>query len=250
MSQHGPPGGPYFSQPSRASSDRPNEYTPPSDPWSAEDPWHNSASSAPASGAPQPGHHLPGQAYGSTPPPGSPAGIPPTVRDPWQSPHPWLPAGPALQEKRRSNILTAAVVVLAALLCGAGGTATYLFGESRGAKTNQAVETPTSMTERTTPVTSGSPEATTAATAGPSLVDVRFVKVGECVKSGDDNETLMFRITECGPDTYQVLQRFEGSVDDDRDAEAKCSGVPGYTNWYFYKSGFDALDFVLCLKLR
>ncbi|MGW0435254.1 LppU/SCO3897 family protein [Micromonospora sp. NPDC003197] len=136
------------------------------------------------------------------------------------------------------------------LICGAGGTASYLFGESQGARNNQAVDTPTSKIERNTPVASSNSGATALATVGPSLIDVRFVKVGECVKSGDDNETLMFRITECGPDTYQVLQRFEGSVNDDTDAEVKCSGVPGYTDWYFYKSGFDALDFVLCLKLR
>jgi hypothetical protein len=31
------------------------------------------------------------------------------------------------------------------------------------------------------------------------------------------------------------------------DAVAKCAKVAGYTDWYFFNSELDALDFVLCL---
>lgn len=57
-------------------------------------------------------------------------------------------------------------------------------------------------------------------------------------------------ISGCGAKTYQVLRRFDGATSGEKDAQAKCAKVDGYTNWYFFDSELDTLDFVLCLKQR
>jgi hypothetical protein len=57
-------------------------------------------------------------------------------------------------------------------------------------------------------------------------------------------------IAGCAPSTYQVLRRVDGATSGEKDAEAKCAGVEGYTNWFFFNSELDTLDYVLCLKLR
>lgn len=52
------------------------------------------------------------------------------------------------------------------------------------------------------------------------------------------------------PKTYEVLRRIDGATSGKKDAEAKCGKVAGYTDWYFFDSELDTLDFVLCLKRR
>lgn len=47
-----------------------------------------------------------------------------------------------------------------------------------------------------------------------------------------------------------MVRRFDGPTSGEKDAEAKCAKVPGYTNWFFFDSELDTLDFVLCLKQR
>ncbi|WP_375373504.1 hypothetical protein [Micromonospora sp. ATA51] len=47
-----------------------------------------------------------------------------------------------------------------------------------------------------------------------------------------------------------MLRRFDGATSGEKDAQAKCAKVDGYTNWYFFDSELDTLDFVLCLKQR
>ncbi|GAB3950012.1 hypothetical protein GCM10027614_49730 [Micromonospora vulcania] len=47
-----------------------------------------------------------------------------------------------------------------------------------------------------------------------------------------------------------MLSRVDGPTSGERDAEAKCAKVENYTNWYFFDSELDTLDFVLCLKQR
>jgi hypothetical protein len=81
--------------------------------------------------------------------------------------------------------------------------------------------------------------------------DGRFVTVGQCVRNdGTVAGQPKLVIIDCAPGGYEVLRRIDESTSGERDAEAKCAGVPGYTNWYFYDSDLDTLDFVLCLKLR
>ena len=48
----------------------------------------------------------------------------------------------------------------------------------------------------------------------------------------------------------EVLKRVDGATSGEKDAESKCAVVRGYTNWYFYDSELDGLDFVLCLRAR
>jgi hypothetical protein len=42
----------------------------------------------------------------------------------------------------------------------------------------------------------------------------------------------------------------DGVTSGEPDAVAKCAKVAGYTDWYFFNSELDTLDFVLCLKAR
>ncbi|NUR25689.1 MAG: hypothetical protein HOV83_07535 [Catenulispora sp.] len=76
-------------------------------------------------------------------------------------------------------------------------------------------------------------------------VGARFAKPGDClVNDGSDAEPLL-RLVSCGPDTYQVITRFEGTTD----ADKACATVKGYEYNYSYDSPLDnTLDFVLCLK--
>ncbi|WP_091445671.1 LppU/SCO3897 family protein [Micromonospora yangpuensis] len=100
-----------------------------------------------------------------------------------------------------------------------------------------------------TALPTGSPA--TGGAAPESSADPRFVKVGQCVRNeGPTGGRPELLITECGTRTYEVLRRFDEATSGERDAEAKCAKVEGYTNWYFFDSELDTLDFVLCLKLR
>ncbi|MEV0153476.1 hypothetical protein AB0H57_07010 [Micromonospora sp. NPDC050686] len=90
-----------------------------------------------------------------------------------------------------------------------------------------------------------------AAPAPDSTADPRFVKEGQCVRNeGPAEGTPKLLIAACAPSTYEVLRRFDGPTSGEKDAEAKCADVPGYTNWFFFDSELDTLDFVLCLKRR
>ena len=100
-----------------------------------------------------------------------------------------------------------------------------------------------------------SPEASTVPTPDGtplprSSTDARFATKGQCVRNDGDNDTPKLTITPCGPQTYEVLERFDGPTTGKDDARSKCSAVPGYTDWYFFDSPLDALDYVLCLKSR
>ncbi|TDC64172.1 hypothetical protein E1258_08950 [Micromonospora sp. KC207] len=104
------------------------------------------------------------------------------------------------------------------------------------------------------PTAEDTPAAPTPAPTAPapeSSADPRFVKVGQCVRNeGPAGGKPKLLISPCGPKTYEVLRRFDGQTSGEKDAEAKCAKVTGYTNWYFFDSQLDTLDFVLCLKLR
>jgi hypothetical protein len=213
MSQNGP----YSGHPwSRGSSDEP--YSEPADPWSD----HGSA--------------VPDPAWGAHPPsvPQQPVSYPPstplTGSSGWTGPPPPPPA-------KRNTPIVALVVTLSVLICIGLGTTAWLLKQhkpqSPSAQQSQSV-------------------STTAANPGPAPAgseDARYnVKVGDCVvNEGTDQEPEM-RTTPCTDGTYQVLARIRGKTTGEKDAESKCAKVRGYTKWYFYDSGFDDLDFVLCLK--
>ena len=88
-------------------------------------------------------------------------------------------------------------------------------------------------------------------TRPPSRRRPRFVKAGQCVRNqGPAGGKPKLLISECAPKTYEVLRRIDGATSGEKDAATKCAKVDGYTNWYFFDSELDTLDFVLCLKQR
>lgn len=96
-------------------------------------------------------------------------------------------------------------------------------------------------------VTGPTPTATPVVTpaAPPSREPgARFVGKGECVSIEGTEQVPLLNITSCGPGGYQVLQRFDATID----AENACKTVPGYEYNFSYDSALDSLDFVLCLK--
>ncbi|MCO1596296.1 flagellar basal body protein FliL [Micromonospora sp. RHAY321] len=143
-----------------------------------------------------------------------------------------------------------AVVAVVLLLVAAGGGAFWFFSRSddpapSAAPTGPAVNGDASA-DATAPV-----EPVPSAAAPESSADPRFVKVGQCVRNdGTAGGKPKLLISGCAPKSYEVLRRIDGATSGERDAEAKCAKVEGYTNWYFFDSELDTLDFVLCLKQR
>ncbi|MBB5870960.1 hypothetical protein F4553_004339 [Allocatelliglobosispora scoriae] len=88
--------------------------------------------------------------------------------------------------------------------------------------------------------------ATPALTAPPSAREqgARFVAEGECVAIEGTAQEPLLNIISCGPGGYQVLRRFDGTID----ADNRCKPVVGYEYNFSYDSALDSLDFVLCLK--
>jgi hypothetical protein len=67
---------------------------------------------------------------------------------------------------------------------------------------------------------------------------------GDCLSITGPKDALVVRIVPCGPDTYQVVQRFDGTADTGR-----CAAVPGSNSSYWFKDPADSgNDFVLCLR--
>lgn len=137
----------------------------------------------------------------------------------------------------------ALVLGIALLICGAASVTGYLLLRDDAPPVAQTPSPEPSPGSSTAPAPGGTPlpQAST---------DVRFVVVGQCVRNDGDNDAPKLTITPCGPRTYEVLERFDGPTTGKDDARSKCSAVPGYTDWYFFDSPLDVLDYVLCLKSR
>ena len=170
----------------------------------------------------------------------------------------WSPATPEGSNGRGSRTGFVVVLsILAALVLGSGALAVYLVGDRAETRTvSESGADPTGADTRATDDdpddASGDPYVETApSTPGsdPSR-DARFVTVGQCVANEGDEEEPRLAITECQDGTYEVLRRFDGATTGKDDAKEKCAQVAGYTDWYFFDSPFDALDYVLCLKQR
>lgn len=160
------------------------------------------------------------------------------------------PSPSAPPERRRGRGPVAAVLAAVAVLVLVGGAAVfYLLGQDD--------EAPVATPSGPAPAAgSGVPEATASApvpsaAAPDSSADPRFVEAGQCVRNdGPAGGKPKLLISDCGPRTYEVLRRIDGATSGEKDAAAKCAKVDGYTNWYFFDSELDTLDFVLCLKQR
>lgn len=244
MSHYGPPGGPPSGQPPDPSG-YPERYDEPSDPWGGHDayPPDPPPVSVPSANPGSPvvfasGHaSLPGSVPGEQ-----------TMHQPGFPPAP-APAFPAPPRNRGNGLLIGLIAVLAVLVLGGGGVALYLLSEDSappaagpGATASGYPDSGATTAEPTPAEASPSPEETTA--------PVRLVEVGQCVRNDGTLDEPRLVVTECGPETYEVLARIDGRTTGSADARRKCASVPGYTQWYYYDADLDDLDFVLCLKER
>ncbi|MBQ1074046.1 hypothetical protein KBX06_12875 [Micromonospora sp. C31] len=195
---------------------------------------------APGHGAPDPWHgQRPDQSYG------------PSAGRGWQDPYAEGPARPPQRRRGRAAPVVAVLATVVLLVLVGGAAVFYLLGQDDG--TPAATPGGPAPAVRTDP-----PDAPTSATAAPSITpaaessaDPRFVKAGQCVRNeGPTGGKPKLLISDCAPQTYEVLRRVDGATSGEKDAAAKCAKVDGYTNWYFFDSELDTLDFVLCLKQR
>ncbi|MCF0092807.1 hypothetical protein B0E54_01633 [Micromonospora sp. MH99] len=158
---------------------------------------------------------------------------------------------PAPVPPRRGRGPLIAVVAVVVVLALAGGGAYWFLGRSDDPAA--PVAAPTGSAGVGAPSAAGTEPAEPApsAAAPESSADPRFVKVGQCVRNdGTAGGKPKLLISGCTAKSYEVLRRIDGATSGERDAEAKCAKVEGYTNWYFFDSELDTLDFVLCLKQR
>ncbi|MCX4387683.1 hypothetical protein OG777_12165 [Micromonospora peucetia] len=155
------------------------------------------------------------------------------------------------QRRRRVAPVVAVLATVALLVLVGGAAVLYLLGQNE--------ETPVATASEPAPVAeTAPPDATASATAAApstpapeSSTDPRFVKAGQCVRNdGPTDGKPKLLISDCAPQTYEVLRRIDGATSGEKDAATKCAEVDGYTNWYFFDSELDTLDFVLCLKQR
>lgn len=151
---------------------------------------------------------------------------------------------------RRSGPLVAVLGIVAFLVLGTG--AGVLWFRTGGDEAPTALRSDPNVAASVSPAGPATSTNPTSNVAAPdSSANPRFVEVGQCVRNDGpaDGEPKML-ITECGPQTYEVLLRVDGPTTGEEDAAAKCAAVGGYTNWFFFDSDLDTLDFVLCLKQR
>ncbi|ROT34315.1 hypothetical protein EF879_01675 [Micromonospora sp. HM5-17] len=163
----------------------------------------------------------------------------------WSTPEP-LPA------PRRSVGRVVAMVAAALVVLAAGGVAVGFYLVGREKPTTPTVLPSTDPTKDGVPAEeSPDPDLPTpSAPAAAPTTDARFVKTGQCVANEGTARRPVLVITECAPRTYEVLARFDEPTTGEEDAKAKCADVKNYTNYYFFNSDLDDLDFVLCLRQR
>jgi hypothetical protein len=252
--------GSYPGPPQEPWGRREEPYGQPSDPWGGQpDPWGGTPSSTPPAGPASPagypgydqggydpgGYQQPGyqqggydqgtsQGYGSTRQYDQPGAPMPSTEPVWGQPVPPPP-------RKGGNRALILVIAALALLVVAGGVAAVI-------KLGGSGETPAGLpaaSQNADP--SGEPDPSAEASPAPeNSTDARFVKAGQCVVNEGSNDEPTLKIVECGSKTFEVLARFDGTID----YEAKCKTVNGYQFHYFFDSDLNPLDFVLCLKQR
>lgn len=216
MSSYGPPGGPYPGEQPWPDQQRSPHKQSPSDPW-ADQPSFPPPAHPPISPAQYGGY---GTGY---------------EQAEWGEPQP-VPAPPPPPDLPATNtrqMVLMVVVVALALLLGIGGFTAFLLSND-----------PTGQAQ---PGSSPTPSAapTTAGTVAPTG-EFRSVKAGQCLVNDGTDDDPKIRLVACTPGTYEVLKRFDGTID----YEKNCATVPGYQFHFFYDSNLDTLDFVLCMRKR
>lgn len=151
---------------------------------------------------------------------------------------------PAPPERSSTRLIATIVAVLAVLLVGGVVTALVV---TRGDNDKPSAQATTAgpSAEAAGAQQGSSPEGTDTP-APESSAEARFAVAGQClVNDGSDAKPSM-RIVACAPNTYQVLARFDGTID----YKGKCGTVKGYKYHYYFDAELNSLDFVLCLKKR
>jgi hypothetical protein len=258
MSNYGSyPGPPQEPWPGR----QPQEpYGQPADPWGGQqpDPWGGTPSSTPPGGPGSPtgdpgyypgydqgGYQEPGPGYGPGPAYGSTRQYEPGYAQPVAPDPVWSQPAPPPPRKRGNGVLIAVIAVLAVLVVGGAAAAIVKLG---GSDDDGKTPVGQSTSEPATDPSAGESEAPSASQS-PGLgasTDARFVKAGQCVVNQGTNQKPVLKIVDCGAKTFEVLARFDGTID----YETKCKTVEGYQFHYFFDSELNPLDFVLCLKQR
>lgn len=222
MSQNGPYPGPSQQPPGR---DPDEPYTEPADPWSGQAAAWPAEPTAPAAT------------------PGSPAafggpgfdrsfGFDRSQSLTGRSSAGWPP--PAPPRRRAGTGIILLVSLLGVLVLAGGGVLGWWLVARDDDPARAALPSPSSA----------------APSTASSDADARFVTVGKCVRNEGSEDVPQMTIVPCGEGAFEVLKRVDGATTGEHDAERKCAAVTGYTNWYFYDSELDALDFVLCLRGR
>lgn len=257
MSSYGPPGGPHPGQPQEPWRDGPPqpEYGQPTDPWGGQPASGHPAypPTSPAYGEPgfgyQPGYgQVPQQQPYADPYPGQQYGAPEYAQPEYAQPEygappptgPVYEAPPQQPPRRRPLALILTVVAVAAIILCGGGAATYI---ALSGNDDDPTVDPTTSASAGDPSRSAGPTETNGPT---SSSDARFAVKGQCVVNDGSNEKPVMRVVQCGPNTYEILERFDGTAQ----FTEKCGTVPNYTDYYYYDSSLDTLDYVLCLKRR
>lgn len=214
---------------------RPGPYDGPSGPYGGPNPPY--AGAPYGGGTDTPYGHEPRTPYGGSYQPPPYGGQPYRPDDPYGED----PAPP--RRGRGPLVAVLAVVLLGVAVAGA-------FWLRRGQSDPTPAAAPSSSAGAGEP-SADAVEPAPSAAAPESSADPRFAKVGQCVRNdGAAGGKPKLLISGCTAKSYEVLSRIDGPTSGERDAEAKCGKVEGYTNWYFFDSELDTLDFVLCLKQR
>ncbi len=201
-----------------ANNPPPGRATPqPSDPWQ-EAPLWGGGPDATGGGYAEPSGHIAD--------PYSPAtGYPPAGQAPL-----WGPPQPVPGRSGMSAVAIGMVSAVVVVVLGGGGLGLYAWHQHSGSPQASTGNTPTPATTKGT-----------SASPSPTEQDFSTAQLGQCLVNRGNDKTPEMHIVACGPGTYELIKRFDGTVD-----EKKCDGVPRVTTRFHY--GYGDTRLVYCLK--
>lgn len=163
-------------------------------------------------------------------------------------------AEPEPPKRISAKLIATIVVVLTVLLAGAGVGYYLTRDDDKSAASPPATSaTPSVGTQTDTEQAGQTGESgqdgqskKTVSPAPEASAEARFADAGQCLVNDGTEDKPRMRIADCAPGTYEVLARFDGTVD----YKARCGKVTDYQFYYYFNAELDDLDFVLCLKRR